>query len=132
VINDAEAKQLAGEANIARAAEKVMALGPKTVVIKRGEYGVLMFSGKECFGLPALPVKDVVDPTGAGDSFAGGFMGYLASCDAVTPAMLRKAVVYGSVMASFNIEAFSQERLTGLSREEIEHRFRAFGDLTRF
>jgi len=132
VINDAEAKQLAGRSNIVAAARDIMAIGPGTIVVKRGEYGVVMFSGKDCFGLPALPVENVVDPTGAGDTFAGGFMGYLASCGTAGQEALRKAVVYGSVMASFNIEAFSQERLSSLTRQDIDSRFREFADMARF
>lgn len=132
IINDAETRQLAGESNLVRAARHILDFGPKTIIIKRGEHGALMIDRKSVFGAPAFPLEEVVDPTGAGDSFAGGFFGYLAasrSCD--TPA-LRKAVVFGSVMASFNVSEFGPRRLAALTYAEIEARFREFQDLTRF
>jgi sugar/nucleoside kinase (ribokinase family) len=131
-INDAEARQLAGEPNLVRAARRIASLGPRTVVVKRGEYGALMLSDGAFFVAPAYPLETVFDPTGAGDTFAGGFMGYLASHDRIDQGSLRRALVYGSVMASFTVEDFSLNRLTGLRREEIGERFTAFQDLMRF
>jgi sugar/nucleoside kinase (ribokinase family) len=131
-INDAEARQLAGEPNLVRAARRIAALGPRTVVVKRGEYGALMLSDGAFFVAPAYPLETVFDPTGAGDTFAGGFLGYLAAEDRVDGASLRRALVYGSVMASFTVEDFSLNRLSGLGREEIGQRFTAFQDLMRF
>ena len=130
-INDGEARELAGEPNLVRATRAIAAMGPKTVVVKRGEYGALMFSGNTFFMVPAYPLESVYDPTGAGDTFAGGFVGYLASMDRVDAATMRRAVVYGSVMASFAVEDFSLNRLTRLTRDEIGQRYVAFGDLTR-
>lgn len=132
IINDSETRMLAGEANLVRAANKVMAMGPKTLIVKRGEYGVLMFSGKSIFGAPAFPLEDVYDPTGAGDSFAGGFMGALAHASEVNERTFRRAIIFGSVMASFNVEQFSLNRLTSLTRAEIDERFRQFKALTHF
>jgi sugar/nucleoside kinase (ribokinase family) len=137
VINDAETRQLAGEASLVRAARKIIGWGPRTLVVKRGEYGVLKFSldaeGRlQTFGLPAYPLEEVVDPTGAGDSFAGGFMGYLAGCGRLDEAVLRQAVVFGSVMASFNVEKFSLDRLRDLTFTEVQMRFREFRELTHF
>jgi sugar/nucleoside kinase (ribokinase family) len=130
LINDAETRQLAGEANLVRAARIVLGWGPKTLVIKRGEYGALMIDRNSVFGAPAFPLEDVVDPTGAGDSFAGGFLGYLAAAHAHDQAALRKAVVFGSVMASFNVSEFGPRRLATLTYAEIEARFREFRELT--
>ena len=130
-INDGEARELAGEPNLVRATRAIAAMGPKTVVVKRGEYGALMFCDNAFFMVPAYPLDSVYDPTGAGDTFAGGFVGYLASMDRVDAAAMRRAVVYGSVMASFAVEDFSLNRLTRLTREEIAGRYEAFGDLTR-
>jgi sugar/nucleoside kinase (ribokinase family) len=132
VINDAETKQLAGESNLIRAAQKILSMGPKTLVIKRGEYGVLMFSPKSVFGIPAYPLENVLDPTGAGDSFAGGLMGCLAASKTNDDAALRKAVVFGSTMASFNVTDFGPNRLVSLTRPEIESRFREFRNLANF
>jgi sugar/nucleoside kinase (ribokinase family) len=130
-INDGEARELAGEPNLVRATRAISAMGPKTVVVKRGEYGALMFSGGAFFMVPAYPLDSVYDPTGAGDSFAGGFVGYLAATDRVDASTMRRALVYGSVIASFAVEDFSLNRLTRLTREEIDQRYDAFGDLTR-
>jgi sugar/nucleoside kinase (ribokinase family) len=130
-INDAEARELAGESNLVRAARAIVAMGPKTVIVKRGEYGALMFTGGTFFMVPAYPLDSVYDPTGAGDSFAGGFVGYLAAMDRADAMTMRRAVVYGSVMASFAVEDFSLNRLTRLTSEEIGQRYSAFGDLTR-
>ncbi|PCC74611.1 Sugar or nucleoside kinase, ribokinase family [Nannocystis exedens] len=133
-LNDEEARQLSGEHNIVKAARAVRALGPRNLVIKRGEYGALLFDADgEVFSAPALPLEEVVDPTGAGDSFAGGFMGYLAR-PGVEPsgASLRTAMIYGSVMASFCVEGFSYDRLKGLDAATIQKRFETFASLTNF
>jgi sugar/nucleoside kinase (ribokinase family) len=137
LINDTEARMLADDKSLARAAQKVIALGPKALVMKHGEYGATIFFGKEHFGhgthpfrVPALPIEEVVDPTGAGDSFAGGFMGYLASQHKVTREVLKRAMFYGSVMGSFAVEKFGTLRLQELTREEIEHRFEIFRQLS--
>jgi sugar/nucleoside kinase (ribokinase family) len=130
-INDAEARQLAGEPNLIRAARAIAGMGPKTVVVKRGEYGALMLSDGAFFSAPAYPLDSVYDPTGAGDTFAGGFVGYLAAMDRVDAPTMRRAVVYGSVMASFTVEDFSLNRLARLTSGEIAQRYDAFQDLTR-
>ncbi len=132
MINDEEARLLSGERNMVRAARRILDMGPRSLMIKRGEYGVLYFSGDTVFAVPAYPLEQVFDPTGAGDAFAGGTMGYLASCGEVSPASLRRAIVYGSVLASFTVEAFSLERLRALTREEIDQRYRQFVSLTTF
>lgn len=131
-INEAEVRQLAGEASLVRAAKKVQAMGPKTVVVKQGSYGALMFNGHSVFSAPAYPLETVFDPTGAGDTFAGGFMGYLASTMNFSEDSMRKAVIFGSVMASLNVEAFSLDRLRSLDYKEIEDRYREFKHLTHF
>ena len=130
-INDAEARQLAGEPNLVRAARTIAALGPQVVVVKRGEYGALMLASDTFFVVPAYPLESVFDPTGAGDTFAGGFMGYLASREVTDRASMRRAIVHGSVMASFTVEDFSLNRLSRLTRAEIEARVAAFHDLMR-
>jgi len=137
LINDTEAKMLAGETNLPRAAHKVLAMGPQALVIKHGEYGATIFFREGAFGIgrhpfraPALPIEEVKDPTGAGDSFAGGFMGYLASQEEVNREVLKRALFYGSVMGSFAVEQFGTERLQSLNREEIEARFQIFRELT--
>ena len=132
IINDEEARLLSGERNMVRAARKILELGPTSLMIKRGEYGVLFFSGDSVFSAPAYPLEEVFDPTGAGDTFAGGVMGYLAATGDVSPAGIRKAIVYGSVVASFTVEAFSLERLRTLTRDDIERRYRQFVSLTSF
>ncbi len=132
LINDAEARQLSGEWNIVKAARAIRALGPHTLVIKKGEHGVLMFSEEGSFAAPAYPLEEVFDPTGAGDTFAGGFLGYLAGSPKVDEAALRRAVVMGSTLASFCVEAFSLDRLLTLSRPEIDARYRLFKRLTHF
>jgi sugar/nucleoside kinase (ribokinase family) len=124
IINDSEVRELAEDANLIRAAKQVMQMGPSRVVVKRGEYGAAMFSDGSYFATPAYPLEEVVDPTGAGDSFAGGFMGYLAATGATDEASMRRGVIYGSVMASFNVEAFGCERLRRLTYSEIEARYR--------
>jgi sugar/nucleoside kinase (ribokinase family) len=130
LINDTETKMLADNNNLLQAARAVMALGPKTLVVKHGEYGASLFHGTKIFKSPALPLEEVVDPTGAGDSFAGGFFGYLASQPEQTPAAFRHAMFYGSVMGSFACERFGTERLQALTRAEIDERFTLFRELT--
>jgi sugar/nucleoside kinase (ribokinase family) len=130
-INDGEARELAGEPNLVRATRAIAAMGPKTVVVKRGEYGALMLCDGAFFMVPAYPLDSVFDPTGAGDTFAGGFVGYLAAMDRVDAPTMRRAIVYGSVMASFAVEDFSLNRLARLTSAEIGQRYDAFGDLTR-
>lgn len=140
LINDGEARMLAGERNLVLAAEKVLAMGPKTLVVKHGEYGATAFFSDRSFDgrknicrpfrAPALPLAEVVDPTGAGDSFAGGFYGYLASQPELTPAVFRTAMFYGGVMGSFAVERFGTERLQAVSREEIDERFNLFREIS--
>ena len=132
MINDDETRQLSGEHNLMRAAKSVFKMGPRTLVIKRGEHGALMVHDKFLFSVPAFPLEEVHDPTGAGDSFAGGFMGYLASVGRVNDQTLRRAMVYGSVLGSFAVEKFGVERLTRLTRKEITSRARRFHHLTDF
>ncbi len=132
VINEGEVRQLTGEPNLLKAARIIHELGPKTLVLKRGEYGVLMITPDSVFTAPAYPLENVFDPTGAGDTFAGGFIGYLASCAELTPEQYRRGIIYGSVMASFNVESFSMDRVRALSRRDIDERYRAFRHLTHF
>jgi sugar/nucleoside kinase (ribokinase family) len=132
LINDSEARQLSGEWNIVKAARAIRALGPKTLIIKKGEHGVVMFSSEGSFAAPAYPLEDVFDPTGAGDTFAGGFIGYLASHEQRDEQALRRAVIMGSTLASFSVEAFSLDRLLKLTRKEIDERFGLFKRLTHF
>ncbi|SRR5579884_640650 len=132
IINDGEARELAREFNLVKVAKKILSFGPKHLIIKRGEYGALMFNGQTIFAAPALPLENVFDPTGAGDSFAGGFMGYLSQNGTVNEATIRQAVIYGSVMASFNVEAFSLDRMRTLTRQEIDARYQEFKSLTSF
>jgi sugar/nucleoside kinase (ribokinase family) len=133
LINDSEARELASESNLVKAARKIQAMGPKTLVIKRGEHGVLMTRSEGgFFAAPAMPLEEVFDPTGAGDTFAGGFLGYLASCADVNDASLARAIIYGSTLASFAVEDFSVDRLLRLTPEEIAGRFTEFKTLTHF
>jgi sugar/nucleoside kinase (ribokinase family) len=132
IINDGEARALGQSPNLTHVAKQVLSRGPKHLIIKRGEYGVLMFNQKQMFGAPAFPLEQVKDPTGAGDTFAGGFMGYLASTGNLSEASFRQAAIFGSVMASFTVEEFSLDRLRALSYKEIEARFREFKRLTHF
>lgn len=132
VINEGEARQFTGEANLVKAARQIIGLGCKRLVVKRGEYGVLMFTANSVFAAPAYPLEDVFDPTGAGDTFAGGFMGYLANTGDISEEGLRQAIVFGSVMASFNVEDFSLNRMKHLEYREIESRYRSFKSLTNF
>ena len=137
LINDTETKMLAAEKNLLRAANKVLAMGPQALVVKHGEYGATIFFREGAFGVgshpfraPALPIDEVQDPTGAGDSFAGGFMGYIASQGEINREVLKRALFYGGVMGSFAVERFGTERLQHLTREEIEERFQVFRELT--
>lgn len=132
IINDAEARQLTEEYNLVRAARTIQRCGPQTLVIKQGEHGALLFHGNEIFSAPGYPLEAVFDPTGAGDSFAGGFLGYLHNTRNLTPEGFRQAVIFGSVMASFAVESFSLDRLRALDWKEILGRYRAFRRLTHF
>lgn len=132
MINDDETRQLTGEHNLLRAAKAVFKMGPRTLVIKRGEHGALMIHEKFIFSVPAFPLEEVHDPTGAGDSFAGGFMGYLASVGRIDERTLRSAMVYGSVVGSFTVERFGVERLASITRRELAARARRFSKLTAF
>jgi sugar/nucleoside kinase (ribokinase family) len=132
LINDAEARQLSGEPNLVKAARAIQGMGPKILVIKRGEYGVLMTRQEGFFAAPAMPLEDVFDPTGAGDTFAGGFLGYLASAGELSDSTYSRAIVCGSTMASFAVEDFGLDRLLRLSQAEVRHRFSQFKRLTHF
>jgi sugar/nucleoside kinase (ribokinase family) len=133
VVNDAEIRQLTGEPNLARAARAVMDLGPRAVIAKQGEYGAALFTESGFFALPGFPLEEVRDPTGAGDSFAGGFFGYLDGVEGdLDDVHLRKAMGYGTVLASFNVEEFGTERVARLSREEIDRRFEELRSMTQF
>ena len=132
IINDGEARALAGDPNLVTVARTIQAAGPTTLIIKRGEYGVIMFSKDRVFAVPAFPLEQVKDPTGAGDCFAGGFMGYLSSTGNLGDEALRRAVVAGSVMASYAVESFSLDRLRLLDYKDIEARFKAFKGMTFF
>jgi sugar/nucleoside kinase (ribokinase family) len=132
VINEEEARLLACTHNIARAARVLAEMGPKMVVIKRGEYGALLFENGSVFNAPAFPVEEVVDPTGAGDTFAGGMLGYIAAEDKLDSATLRRAVIHGSVVASFCVEGISVDRLTTVTQSEVKERYAAFARLAHF
>jgi len=132
MINDAETRQLSSEHNLLRAAKRIFKMGPSTLVVKRGEYGAMMVDKRGVFCVPAFPLEEPHDPTGAGDSFAGGFMGYLAGAGDKGDASLRRAMVYGSVMGSFTVEKFGLDRLKTLKRSEIHARARHFAKLTQF
>lgn len=132
VINDEEARQLSGEANLVKAARTIRAMGPKLLVIKRGESGVLMTRGQGFFAAPAMPLESVADPTGAGDTFAGGFMGYLASVGDFSDVSVNRAIIAGSALASFAVEDFGLGRLLGLRKEEVRDRLAEFKRLTDF
>lgn len=131
-INDSEARQLSGEYSLVKAAQKILAMGPKVLVIKKGEHGALLFNKDEVFFAPALPLEDVFDPTGAGDSFAGGFIGYLAKTKDISFENMKRAIIFGSAMASFTVEKFGTERLIGLSQKEVDDRVQEFVDLVQF
>jgi sugar/nucleoside kinase (ribokinase family) len=132
IVNDEEARQLAGEHNLVRAAAAIRRLGPHSVVVKRGDAGALLFHEGGIFAAPALPLEEVRDPTGAGDAFAGGFIGYLARAGRFDPSTVRAAMIYGSVMGSFSVEQFSLDGLRNLTPALVQQRFDAFHDLTRF
>jgi sugar/nucleoside kinase (ribokinase family) len=132
LINDEEARQLAEESNLVKAARRILALGAKRVLVKRGEYGAILFSPDSVFAVPAFPLEVVFDPTGAGDTFAGGLMGWLAASGADDEAALRRGIVYGTVLASFVVEDFGGRRMRSLTREHIEQRYRQFVALTQF
>ncbi|NOY44720.1 MAG: sugar kinase [Deltaproteobacteria bacterium] len=132
VLNEAEARMLAEEPNLVRAAQKILSWGPNGVVVKRGEYGAMYFADGHVFAAPAFPLEEVFDPTGAGDTFAGGMMGYLASTGNLEPDNIRRAIVFGSAMASFNVEDFSFRRLERLTYDEVASRYRQFKTLTEF
>ncbi len=132
LINDGEARLLAGEGNLVKAARIIHREGPKSLIIKRGEYGAILFDEEGEFWAPALPLDDLSDPTGAGDSFAGGFMGYLAAHGGIDHENFRRAIIYGSTMASFNVQAFSLDRLRSLTRPEVEERAQRFKSLSEF
>ncbi|MCS6796226.1 MAG: PfkB family carbohydrate kinase [Raineya sp.] len=131
-INDEEARQLSKEYSLVRAARKILTMGPKVLVIKKGEHGALLFNKTQVFFAPALPLEEVFDPTGAGDTFAGGFIGYLAKTGDISFENMKNAVIYGSAMASLCVEKFGTERLQNLKKEEIEDRIREFIDLVQF
>ncbi len=132
LINDSEARELSGNPNLVTAANIIMSYGPRTLIIKQGEYGALMFKDNKIFSAPAYPLESVFDPTGAGDCFAGGFMGYLTSTMNFEESNIRKAIIFGSVMASYNVEAFSLDKIKTLDYKEIESRFIGFKRLTHF
>jgi len=131
-INDAEARQLSGEYSLVKAAEKILQMGPQYLIIKKGEHGALLFGEGQVFSAPALPLADVFDPTGAGDSFAGGFIGYLAKLQSINFANMKNAIIFGSALASFCVEKFGTERLQNLSNEEISNRIQEFVKLSKF
>lgn len=132
ILNDGEARMLTEMPSLVKAAREIASYGPKYVVIKKGEHGSLLLHDGKYFVAPAFPLEEVFDPTGAGDTFAGGFMGYLAKVDKVSESTLRQAMIYGSVMASYNVEEFSLDRLVTLSQKEIETRYKQFQELCRF
>jgi sugar/nucleoside kinase (ribokinase family) len=131
-INDAEARQLSGEYSLVKAAEKILQMGPTYLIIKKGEHGALLFHEKQIFSAPALPLAEVFDPTGAGDTFAGGFIGYLAQIDTINFNNMKNAIIYGSALASFCVEKFGTERIKNLSEAEISARVKEFVSLTSF
>jgi sugar/nucleoside kinase (ribokinase family) len=131
-INDSEARQLSGEYSLVKAAQKILRMGPKVLVIKKGEHGALLFNKEEVFFAPALPLEEVYDPTGAGDSFAGGFIGFLAKTKDVSFENMKRAIIFGSAMASFTVEKFGTERLIGLSQNDVDERVQEFVDLVQF
>ena len=132
LLNDAEARQFSGESNLLKAAGLIVSYGPKAIVIKRGEYGVLYFSAGSHFVAPAFPLESVYDPTGAGDTFAGGMMGYLSRAKAINEAAIRRGIIYGTMLASFTVEDFSVNRLLEISNKDIEARYKRFRKITKF
>jgi sugar/nucleoside kinase (ribokinase family) len=131
-INDEEARQLSKEYSLVKAAKKIMAMGPKILIIKKGEHGALLFNNEHVFFAPALPLEEVFDPTGAGDTFAGGFIGYIASTNDISFENMKRAIIYGSALASFCVEKFGVERLVNLPSDALEERVRDFIDLVQF
>jgi sugar/nucleoside kinase (ribokinase family) len=131
-VNDAEARQLTGEYSLVKAARKILTMGPKYLIIKKGEHGALLFHGNDVFFAPALPLEDIFDPTGAGDTFAGGFIGYLSSTGDISFESMKRAVIYGSAMASFCVEKFGLERIENLTEAELDERIQQFVDLVQF
>lgn len=131
-INDEEARQLSGEYSLVKASQKILGMGPKTLIIKKGEHGALLFNNNQIFFAPALPLEDVFDPTGAGDSFAGGFIGYLAETKDISFENMKRAIIFGSAMASFSVEKFGTERIQNLSPDEVDQRVQEFIDLVHF
>jgi len=131
-INDEEARQLSGEYSLVKAAAKIHTMGPKYVVIKKGEHGALLFHNKDVFFAPALPLEEVFDPTGAGDTFAGGFAGYIAQSENISFGNMKNAIIYGSNLASFCVEKFGTERMENLDRKEVNTRLQQFKSLTQF
>jgi sugar/nucleoside kinase (ribokinase family) len=131
-INDSEARELSGEYSLRKAARKIMEMGPKTLIIKKGEHGALLFQGEQLFFAPALLLEDVFDPTGAGDTFAGGFAGYLAATDDISFENMKRAIIYGSALASFSVEEFGPQRLHRLTEEELNSRVQTFVDLVQY
>lgn len=131
-INDEEARMLSGEYSLVKAAQKILKMGPKFLIIKKGEHGALLFHENEVFFAPALPLEEVFDPTGAGDTFAGGFIGYLASTDDISFSNMKRALIHGSTLASFCVEKFGTERLAHITEEEIDQRLKQFIDLVQF
>jgi sugar/nucleoside kinase (ribokinase family) len=132
IINDAEVRQLTGVPNLIKAARMILSWGPEALIVKRGEYGAALFTANSYFAIPAYPLESVFDPTGAGDTFAGGLMGYLSSQEHLDEAAMRRAMIFGSVMASFNVEEFGTARIRRLTQDEINERFRAFKQMTHF
>jgi len=131
-INDSEARQLSGEFSLVKAAQKILAMGPKYLIIKKGEHGALLFNKEQVFFAPALPLEDVFDPTGAGDTFAGGFIGHLAATKDISFENMKRAIIFGSAMASFCVEKFGVEKLIGLTQNEVDERVQEFIDLVQF
>ena len=131
-INDAEARQLSGEYSLVKAANKILTMGPKYLIIKKGEHGALLFYENKIFSAPALPLEEVFDPTGAGDTFAGGFIGYIAKTGDISYENMKRAIIHGSAMASFCVEKFGSERINDLTDAELNERLQAFVNLSAF
>ena len=131
-INDEEARQLSGEYSLVKAAKVILAMGPKYLIIKKGEHGALLFNNKEVFFAPALPLEEVFDPTGAGDSFAGGFIGYLAKTNDISFENMKRAVINGSAMASFCVEKFGTQKLIEINQDDVDARINEFVNLVQF
>jgi sugar/nucleoside kinase (ribokinase family) len=131
-INDEEARQLSGEYSLVKAAKKILKMGPQFLIIKKGEHGALLFNEDQVFFAPALPLEEVFDPTGAGDSFAGGFIGFLAQSQDISFDNMKRAIIFGSAMASFCVEKFGTEKLIGLTQDQVEKRVQEFVNLVQF